>query len=102
MNRKGSRAVLRGLEGSNALRLPDPSPGERLRRFEGHMGWVFDVAFSPDGKRLYSASADGTVREWHVSDWQLDDLVNWVYENRYVRDFTCEERAQYHIAPLCE
>jgi WD40 repeat protein/serine/threonine protein kinase len=80
----------------------DYASGEILRRFEGHMGWVFDVEFSPDGERLYSASADGTVREWRLDDWQLDDLLDWVHENRYLRDFTCEERALYRIEPLCE
>ncbi len=80
----------------------DYATGNMLRRFEGHMGWVFDVEFSPDGERLYSASADGTVREWQVSGWELDDLFNWVHENRYLREFTCEERAQYRVEPLCE
>lgn len=80
----------------------DYASGEVLHRFEGHTGWVFDVEFSPDGERLYSASADGTVREWRVSDWQLDDLLDWVGENRYLRAFTCDERTQYRIEPLCE
>ncbi|MEW6581126.1 MAG: protein kinase [Chloroflexota bacterium] len=81
--------------------LWDYATGEVLRRLEGHMGWVFDVEFSPDGERLYSASADGTVREWHISTWEVDDLLDWVHDNRYVREFTCEERALYRIEPLC-
>ncbi len=72
-----------------------------VRRYVGHMGWIFDVAFSPDAARLYSASGDGTVRAWQVSDWSLEDLLSWVQTNRYSRDFTCEEREQYRIEPLC-
>jgi WD40 repeat protein/serine/threonine protein kinase len=86
----------------NTIILWDYATGDVLRRFEGHMGWIFDVAFSPDGERVYSASADGTVREWRVSGWELDDLLAWAHENRYVRDFTCEERAQYRIEPMCK
>ncbi|MBO0701200.1 MAG: WD40 repeat domain-containing protein, partial [Zavarzinella sp.] len=32
----------------------------------GHADWVLDVAFTPDGKKLVSASKDGTVRTWRL------------------------------------
>lgn len=35
-----------------------------LHVLEGHTGWVYKVAFSPDGGRLISASLDGTLRLW--------------------------------------
>ncbi|NNE52292.1 MAG: c-type cytochrome [Sulfitobacter sp.] len=34
---------------------------------KGHRQGVNDVAFSADGKRLYSASTDGTIRTWDVA-----------------------------------
>lgn len=36
----------------------------------GHAKGVNDVAFSDDGKRVYSASADGTIRIWDVASGQ--------------------------------
>jgi WD40 repeat protein len=40
----------------------------------GHEGWVRSAAFSPDGQRVVTASADGTARVWRV-DGQGEPVV---------------------------
>ncbi|MEM9151933.1 MAG: hypothetical protein AAGB19_15960, partial [Cyanobacteria bacterium P01_F01_bin.3] len=37
----------------------------------GHRGGITALAFHPDGRALYSASEDGTIKEWDVAERQL-------------------------------
>ena len=32
----------------------------------------------------------------------MDEVRNWIDDNRYVRKLSCEERELYLIEPLCE
>ena len=57
------------------------------------------VDFSPDGDWAVSSSMDGTVRMWNIGSYVT---INWIKENRHIREFTCEEHEQYRIEPLCE
>jgi WD40 repeat protein len=53
----------------SVVRLWDVATGAELATMAGHTGIVTDVAFSPDGNRLVSAS-DTTLRIWDVDTGQ--------------------------------
>jgi WD40 repeat protein len=52
------------------VRVWDVATGRELRVFRGHAQSVHSIGFSPDGKRLVSASADSTVRVWDADTGQ--------------------------------
>ena len=44
---------------------------ELLTKIEGHRGKVYRAAFSPDGRRIVTASEDETARVWNATNGQL-------------------------------
>jgi WD40 repeat protein len=74
--------------------------GQEVRRFTGHTAEVRDVAFSPDGKFILTASNDNTARLW-LTD--IKDTINEICA-LLTRDLTPEERVQFGISdqgPTC-
>ncbi|MBI1918887.1 MAG: hypothetical protein HYS12_29710, partial [Planctomycetes bacterium] len=46
------------------VKVWDAHTGQETLTLKGHIGGVFSVAFSADGKRIASGSYDKTVKVW--------------------------------------
>jgi WD40 repeat protein/serine/threonine protein kinase len=60
---------------ASEVKVYSAATGELLLTFKNHTAVITALAFSPDGKRLASASQDGTVKVWNVGNGEvLQDL----------------------------
>ena len=84
------------------LLLWDVETGNLLRKFQEHEGVVMDVEFSPDGQYAFSAGNDGQIIQWQVAQQPLEEVVEWVHNNRIFRGLTLEECQQFDLQHLCE
>ena len=79
----------------------DFQTGEELRRLD-NVETIVDVNFSSDGSTVFFSGFDGIVRQWRLEDWPLDELLDWIDDNRYIDELSCSIRERYRIEPLCE
>ncbi|MBA2227511.1 WD40 repeat domain-containing protein [Thermogemmata fonticola] len=67
-----------------------PTTNQEVRRFEGHIGGITSVAFSPDGRSALSGSLDTTLRLWDVSTGkeirQFTGHTDWVFSVAFSPD----------------
>ncbi len=66
LNYDGRLLAVAYLDGS--IRLWDLLTNREVAVLKGHTSAVSSIQFSPDGTKLYSASGDGTVRQWGLPD----------------------------------
>ncbi|MDX1994201.1 MAG: WD40 repeat domain-containing protein, partial [bacterium] len=93
-----SRYALSGSD-DGSLILWDVRAGEPVRRFIGHTEPVRRVFFSSDGRSAISLAGSESVILWRIQ--AQEDVITWAQANRFIPGFTCAERVQYNIAPLC-
>jgi len=60
-------------EGADEVRLAAPC----IASFQGHTDTVYNLVWSPDGRMLWSASADGTARMWDFGALPPFDWSNY-------------------------
>ena len=56
---------------------------------------VREVGFIGQTDDIYSRSWDGSARLWRIE--RPADLLRWVQENRFIREFTLPEKRRYRI-----
>ena len=61
----GDRIAVGGRDGR--LRLLDSASGEVVASLRGHADYVYDLAWSPDGSAIVTASGDKTLRIWDTA-----------------------------------
>lgn len=69
------RKKARRLRDDKTAKVWDAETGEELLILRGHSNGVSGVADSPDGKRLATASADGTVQVYAIDNRELLNLA---------------------------
>ena len=104
-NPAGTRIVTAGCDGKDPFTLACiagtarvwDADGNLLTTLEGHTDTVWSASFSPDGRRVVTASDDGTVQLWEV--WSdVDDMLDEA-ARRAGRTLTDGECQQYlHVA----
>ncbi|MHC1767246.1 MAG: WD40 repeat domain-containing protein [Verrucomicrobiia bacterium] len=86
----GLLAVAAGYGDAHQLALWNPDTGERVRDLIGHQEWVADLAVSPDGRWLASASADQTVRLWDTQTWDAATVLRGHEDEVYSLAFSAD------------
>ncbi|MBI3414273.1 MAG: protein kinase [Verrucomicrobia bacterium] len=70
----------------------EAATGRLLVRLDGHTGWVSDLTFTRDGRRLVSAASDQSIRFWDTNTWAETRVLHGHTDE--VHAIAISERAQ--------
>ncbi|NWF69826.1 MAG: hypothetical protein HXY40_12145 [Chloroflexi bacterium] len=99
----GDRTVLTGSRDGSMI-LWDVATGEAIRRYSVAPNEVLAAIFAPDGQSFFWAARSGSGSRWELGRWRIDTLealLTWTFDNRYVPELTCTDRAVYRLPVLC-
>jgi WD40 repeat protein len=65
------------------VKVWDAQTGQEFHTLKGHAAGVFQLAFSPDGKRLASCSNDGAMKVWDVQTGREIRTLNTTLESAF-------------------
>jgi WD40 repeat protein len=83
------------------LHLWDVESGDELLRFNSNCYNLY-IDMNPDGQYAVTCGPNNVAILWDLRlPIEVNEVVEWIAANRYVRELTCEERAKYGVAPLC-
>lgn len=96
-NSDGTQVISGAADGT--VRVWEVETNVEKLRFTSHDGAIQGVAYITDNLAI-SNSRDGTARIWFIHS--LDQLIEWVTQNRFIPLPSCFERELYQIEPLCD
>ncbi len=97
---RDQQQVITGSDNGEII-LWDYASGRELWRAPRQTSYIPILFFRPDGNSAISMTFPGIPTEWSIEQPTPAELITWIEHNRYRRNFTCAERAQYQIEPLC-
>jgi WD40 repeat protein len=109
----GTAVLIAASDGeSNTVQIWDVTSGDVLRDYPEHPAYITNAAFASDGHTVLVAASNTTYYPGgrietiaSLTEWRAEifgDLLAWVRDNRFVRPFTCDERREFGIEPLCD
>ncbi len=74
-----------GSKGNDSLiHIWDAATNKEIKTLPNDAGYITDLAFSPDGNKIVSASSDNSLDIWEVSTAKQLQVINLTGDNRYI------------------